>query len=192
MNKKTIQMYFGSSLHEAWFSDTAISGGIGSMIVTRKTAGGAVVGVVFLCNHYCLGVKDCFAFMESEAGYRSIIEGIHDREDLKLVEAGYVKAYILGLVQWAKEVGFRPHADYRFCSEILRGFPANENAAFQFGKDGLPYYMNGPYDEPHRIRQIVATLNEYRERTGNEAYYTIGGPMLPDELLVPVREIEAP
>jgi len=176
MNKKTIQMYFASSLYEAWFSENAITGGIGTMILTRKTAGGAVAGVSFLCNHYCLGVKDCFAFLESEASYRSILRGIQEREELRLVEPGYLKKYILGLVQWAKEIGFPPHSDYRFCSEILRGVPSDEKAVFQYGKDGIPLYINGPYDETYRIRQILKTLDDYRERTGNKADFALMGP----------------
>jgi len=180
MNKKTIQMYFASSLYEAWFSETAHTSGMGSMIITRKTVGGAMVGVNFLCDHFCLGVRDCFAFMESEAKYRSILRGIRDREVIEPANPGYVTKYILGLVQWAKEIGFPPHADYRFCSEILRGIPADEGATFQYGKDGSPFYMNGPYDEPYRIRQIVETLMAYKARTGNEANYAIGGPVPPE------------
>jgi len=199
MNKKTIQMYFASSLYQAWFSENVFEDGMGSMILTRKTVGGTVVGVVFLCDHFCLGVKDCTAFMESEAWYRAMLEQIQVNEELKAVDAGYVKKYILGLVQWAKEIGFPPHSDYRFCSEILRGIPVDNNATFQYGKDGVPLYINGPHDEPYRIRQIVATLEAYRERTGNEAHFSLLGPAAPLELPQemgqerewPVEEIEA-
>lgn len=197
MNKKTIQMYFGSSLYEAWFSEDVFQSGMGDMVISRKTTGGAVVGVVFLCDHFCLGVKDCLPFMESEAGYRGMLQKIRGGQVMKAVNAGYVKKYLLGLVEWAKEIGFYPHADYRFCSEILRGIPVDENATFQYGKDGTPFYMNGPHDEPYRIKQIVNTLMAYRQRTGKEAHYTLMGLTLPPELLqelgqeceVPVQEI---
>jgi hypothetical protein len=183
MNKKTIQMYFGSSLYQAWFSENVFESGMGSMILTRKTVGGAVVGVVFLCDHFCLGIKSCFAFMESEASYSALIQEIQAREDLKPADAGYVKKYILGLVQWAKEIGFPPNSEYRYCSEILQGIPVDNEATFQYGKDGAPLFINGPHDEPYQIRQIVRTLEAYRERTGNEVHFTLLGADAPTELL---------
>jgi|GEM_PF-2254392 len=198
MNKKTIQMYFASSLYEAWFSENVITGGLGTMLLTRKTAGGAVAGVSFLCDHYCLGMKNCFPFLENEASYRSLLAGIGEREKLRPADAGYVKKYILGLVQWAKEIGFPPHADYRYCSEILRGIPVDEQATFQYGKEGAPHYINGPSDEAYRIRQILKTLDNYRERTGNKADFTLIGPAayldglreIGEERGVTVQEIE--
>lgn len=178
MNKKTIGMYFGSTLYQALFSDHIYIDGMGTMILTRKTAGGAIVGVCFLCDHYCLGVKDCYPFMENEATYLTLLRRIRENEELKNVDAGVLKQYILGLVQWAKEIGFTPHADYRFCSEILKGFRADEEATFTYGKNGVPTYVNGPYETPAQMSEIIGTLMAYKERTGNEADYILMGQSL--------------
>jgi len=171
MNKKTIQMYFGSPLYQAFFPVNIADSGMGSVVLARKTMTGAIVGVDFLCDHYCLGVKDCFPFYYDYAGYRDFLLKIGSREELQESTPGYVKKYILDLVAWSKSLGFFPHPDYRTCSEILSGFTADEDATFQFGKDGVPFYINGPYDTPQRVKSIINTLESYKARTGNEAYY---------------------
>ena len=57
--KDTIQIHSGSALYEVWFSDNIDVEGLGSMILARRTVGGMSCGAVFLCDHYCLEVKDC-------------------------------------------------------------------------------------------------------------------------------------
>ena len=183
MNKKTIEMYFGSDLYEAYIPENLFSPGMGHVILSRKTKGGAVVGVAFLCDHFCLGVKDCLAFMENEAGYRALIHRVSDNARLTAVPAGTVKKYVTDLVQWAREIGFEPHADYRFCSKILQGIPIDETATFTYGKDGVPTYVNGPYEDSYRIKQTISKLEAYKQRTGNKVDFTIIMPDLPLELL---------
>ena len=174
MNKKTIEMYFGSSLYQAVMPASLFEQGMGNVILARKTAGGAIVGVAFLCDHYCLGVKDCFPFMENEPSYRAVVQRLIQEKTI-VVEPATLKTYVTGLVQWAKEIGFDPCSEYRFCSKILRGIPADEEASFTYGKDGAPLYINGPHDTPFRIQQIMNTLEAYRERTGKQADFAIIG-----------------
>lgn len=38
-------------------------------------------------------------------------------------------------------------------------------------------------DDPARIRQIVKTLGAYKQRTGQEAHFMLGGPLLQPELV---------
>jgi hypothetical protein len=173
MNKKTIMMYFGSPLYQAFFPTTIASSGMGNVVVTRKTAGDALVGVIFLCDHYCLGVKDCLPFYESAQTYRAMLQNLSSVGPLEEVSPGYAKKYIADLVAWSKAIGFFPCSDFRACSEILRGIEPDPTATFEFGHQGVPMYINGPHDTPQRIQTIVNTLEAYKARTGAEANYTI-------------------
>ncbi len=189
--KDTIKMYFGSAFYEAWFSENVTVEGIGTMILALRTAGGVICGATFLCDQYCLGVKDCFAFLEPEGYYRSLLERIRENEELRPVDGGTLRQYIAGLVRWAREVGFEPHHDFRFCSQILLNFPANTAVEFTYGKDGVPFYINGPYDTPARIEEIAQKLQAYRERTGMQADYLLIGEAPPLTQLE-IVEPEAP
>ena len=176
MNKAQIEIYFESQLYQAWMPRDPRVMGMGNAILARKTMGGAIVGASFLCDHYCLGVKDCLSFLQDEAWYNKLILNTQQHQDLITVEPGYMKKYVLDQVAWAKELGFFPHSDYRFCSGILKGIPVDENAMFHFGKgeEGTPMFINGPSDTPYRITQIMNTLKAYEARTGKKTLYTLG------------------
>ncbi|MHB9133455.1 MAG: hypothetical protein ACYDBB_20510 [Armatimonadota bacterium] len=176
MNKKQIQMYFGCQVHETLMSRNLSTSGMGSVIIARKSTSGIIAAAVFLCDQYCLGVKDCFAFADSEAGYRGVLSGIKEHEILETVAPGCAMKYLVELVRWARSIGFEPHPDFRFCKEILQGLPIDNSATFEFGHDGMPMYINGPNDTPQRIEQIRKTLDAYQEKTGIEPQFMIGGP----------------
>jgi len=173
MNKKELQMYFSCRLYETLFPEGIFNSGMGQVVIARITAGGAIVGVTFLCDHYCLGVKDCLPFLQSEREYKKMIDKLAGPDPLKVVEPGYAKKYLLDLVAWAKAIGFEPHSDYKFCREILAGIVPDSNATFEFGYQGVPMYMNGPYDTPERMKAILATLQTYEEKTGNKTHHTL-------------------
>ena len=175
MSKKDLQMYFGCRIHEALFPDTIFSSGMGNVVVSRKTAGGAIIGVAFLCDHWCLGVKDCLLFFESEAEYRTMIAKFSEIETFSAVDPGYAKKYILDLIAWAKSIGFAPHSDYNFCREILAGIVPDSTATFEFGHNGAPMFMNGPDDTPERVKSIMKTLAAYQEKTGINTTHTLVG-----------------
>jgi len=193
MSKKMIEMYFGSPLYEAYLSSALERSGIGNIILSRRTAGGMIAGVIFLCDHYCLGVKDCTPFLESEAGYRSLYRRIDESEHLIAVDPGTFKHYITGLVRWTRDLGIEPGSQYRFCAQILIGIEENATTTFHYGKDGMPFYINGPHETPRQIMEIVNKLMAYKARTGNEVHFSIIGPVveqLPAEFLDQVPELK--
>jgi len=169
-------MYMGARLHEAHFSNEVMRSGMGTMQLTRKTAGGMIMGVSFLCDHFCLGVKDCFAFLENPTVYQDMLDKLRMNEEIEAADPGKIKTYVTGLVRWAKEIGFDPAPDYRFCSQIFQGIADNLDVSFQYGKDGMPFYINGPHDTPQRVRQIADKLAAYQGRTGEQTDYLIIAP----------------
>ncbi len=174
MNKNQMRMYFSCAPYQAFFSHMVDDEGMGNMVLARKSTSNIIAGAVFLCDHYCLGVKDCFPFGENEMGYNQIVRRFAAREPLEPVTPGYLKAYTIALVAWARGIGFEPHPDYRLCREVLQGITPDPDASFTFGKDGMPYYIQGPNDTPRRQQQIIQTLEAYKARTGNEVHYMVG------------------
>jgi hypothetical protein len=128
----------------------------------------------FLIDYWCLGVKDAFGPRKmDELKYNRTIEEYmrrfgHGFREISLAEA---QSVVLGVVEYAELIGFKPHADYERAKTIL-GQPTQPLEKLEFGKDGKPMYVNGPYDNPDRI---IATL-EKSVGKGN-FHFALGGPI---------------
>ncbi|MFY9221297.1 MAG: hypothetical protein WAQ98_01430, partial [Blastocatellia bacterium] len=71
----------------------------------------------------------------------------------------YACKLIENLVDYSKNLGFKPHPEYKKAQEIFGGIDVNEcKEQFFFGKDGKPFYINGPYDDANKIRKILGKL----------------------------------
>ncbi len=198
MNKKAqIEMYFESPLYQAWMPQDPGVVGMGYAIVARKTRGGAIVGVNFLCDHYCLGVKDCLPFLESEAGYYNLIQKFQQQLPLVQVEPAYLKKYVLDLVAWAKESRVLPvfgipllfghpqrHSRRRECDVSLRA---------RRGGDADVYEWPLRYAAAYRAKteDIASLRSAYREKgllhdwRGTDRRYRGTGITLPSHWLEP-------
>jgi hypothetical protein len=127
----------------------------------------------FLVDYWCLGVKDAFGPRKiDEIKYNRTIEEHfrkfgHGFREISLEEA---QSVVLGVIEYADSLGFKPHADYEKAKTIL-GNPTPPLMPIEFGKEGKPMYINGPYDNPDRI---IATL-EKTVGKGN-FHFALGGP----------------
>jgi hypothetical protein len=77
---------------------------------------------------------------------------LHPAAARKLIESA---------VQYAHSLGLRPHPDYLKAKLIFGGIDSSEcTEEFEFGKDGKPFFVAGPYDTPERCRQILMALEQ--------------------------------
>ena len=70
---------------------------------------------------------------------------------------------VFGAAAYAATLGFKPHKEWADSQFIL--LPANspevEKMAIEFGKDGKPLYISGPYDNAGKITaQLNAAVGE--------------------------------
>jgi hypothetical protein len=49
-------------------------------------------------------------------------------------------------------------------------------ASFQFGKNGKPFFMSGPYDTPAKIDRIIRTLTDRVGPEGFDYVIALGDP----------------
>lgn len=157
--------------HESMFSE-----GIGDVLVSRRLPNGQIAFALFLVDPYCLGIKNVAYSILARAEYRERRAHLHRNVRLVPMEACCAKKLIEGAVQWAADLGFRPHADYGRAAAILAGIDAGAcDEEFKYGKDGKPLFINGPNESPARCDEIVNTL---RERCGPGQFdFIIGGPV---------------
>jgi len=68
---------------------------------------------------------------------------------------------VFGSIAYARDLGFEPHPDFAAAEAHLG--PWNGPSTITFGKQGKPFYISGPNDNP---RTIIRTL-ERSGGTGN-------------------------
>ena len=155
MSKKTV---------EAWWSGELFEVGMGQVVVGRKKAsdaGGIITAGVFLVDAYCLGVKSAFLTKIPSPRWEAALERIFREEGRKPLSPACARKLIEGAVAYARSFGLEPDPDYQKASHVLSGIDAAGcDTTFAFGKDGKPFYIQGPHDSPEFVRRVMASLNK--------------------------------
>lgn len=157
-------------------ADSVRHSGIGQVTFARQYPTGETAIVHILLDIYCLGVKDIAATVCSPADAQSRIESIKSR-GCQNATPGFARGLVEAAIDYAHSLGFSPHSDYRKVAPLW-GDTAAESVAglYEFGKNGKPYYTNGPFDDLARQHFILRTLEQ---NVGAGNFYTmIGSPMM--------------
>lgn len=158
-------------LHESYVPNNLVEMGLGEVIISRKL-GRQVAISLFLVDLGCLGVKDAFLRVVSAAEYELLLDRLH-RERFVPVQPEYARKLVEGSVEYAADLGFQPHRDYHQATAIFGTLnTALCETAFQFGRDGKPFYCSGPSEGPARRQQIMDTLTR---RCGAEGFHFMVG-----------------
>jgi len=145
---------------DCWVGEALDTEGIGQVGLSRQLPGGEVAVAVFLVDRYCLGVKDAFGTIVGRAEYDDrFIRKMKAEHPSRPTAPADARKLVEDAVAYARELGLPPHADY-FKAVLLFGpiRAADSTATFEFGKDGKPFFVAGPFDGVTRCRQILATL----------------------------------
>ena len=133
--------------------------GIGNVIVTRTMLHGNVASALFLVDVFCLGIKDVFFAVLSHAAYADRLVELKQRESFNIIRPTCARKLVEGAEAYARDLGFSPHPDYHVAKKIFGEIDAQAcPMSFEFGKDGKPFFVAGPYDTPARCQTIMDTL----------------------------------
>jgi hypothetical protein len=133
--------------------------GIGSLVIARQESDGWLVFGVFLVDVYCLGVKNAFWKAGSRADLDELIQRVEESQRTVPIEPACLVKIVTGAVEYARSFGFSPHPDYRHASLLLEGIdPSTCAKEFAFGKDGKPYYIQGPNESFARAEAIMHSV----------------------------------
>ncbi len=145
--------------HDDWpglDNDSPVPGGLVCVLVARRHRHDNVSVCGYLIDVHCLGVKnalgprlmdevDMVAFRRwFFAGYG--VEPVVAPLDL-------AQQLVFGAVDYASGLGFEPHADYANVVGHL-GDPRGD-CDIEFGRDGMPFFVQGPYDDARGIMQTL-------------------------------------
>jgi hypothetical protein len=159
-----------------------VRGLIAVLVAADNTHSTKAQVVGFLLDVWCLGVKNALPpepmaptrLAEHRHAYFDAFEG-HVQ-----VPAELVRALVFGAAAYARELGFDPEADFAAAAAVL-GEPVGP-CPIGFGRDGKPFYVIGPYDDPEAV---VRTL---RGTVGDDGFhYALAFPEQPRRRLFRAR-----
>jgi hypothetical protein len=113
----------------------------------------------YLVDYWCLGVKNALGPKKMDRHeYEIMLESTADHfdEGFSEITLEQAQSIVFGALDYATGLGFDPHPDFAQAQPHLGPRP-EKLIPIEFGKDGKPYYVNGPYDNAD---QIAATLNQ--------------------------------
>jgi hypothetical protein len=162
--------------HDRPTSEAEEVGGLASILVARDlkhTNKALVVG--FLLDTWCLGVKNALPADPMTpthlAEHRHAYFSAHQAH--RQIPAALARDLVFGAETYARTLGFQPNEDFEEAAAVLG--ESDQPSPIHFGRDGKPFYVNGPYDHPS---SVLATLNRTVGK-GNYDYAIIGAAEQP-------------
>jgi hypothetical protein len=146
--------------------------GLAQIFVTRVDRSQYLV-CSFLVDYWCLGVKDAMGPKKLDRQkYEMMVSHSADNfeQDFQEISLREAQAIIFGAVDYAGKLGIEPHPDFEQ-AKLQLGPRLDDLPEIEFGRDGKPFYINGPYDNPDKIiNKLTASVGE-----GN-FHFAVGGP----------------
>jgi hypothetical protein len=150
-----------------------VASGLVAVLLAREGRNRKVSVCGYLLDVWCLGVKNAVGpermnFGELTAFRRTYFSPWNSSGVEAPIELA--RELVLGAAEYARTLGFAPHADFEPAREHLG--PWTGPASIGFGRDGRPFYADGPYDDP---AQVLRTL-EGSVGSGNFHFEVSVGP----------------
>lgn len=144
-----------------------------TVIMTRLQPDGLLTMAGFLVDLGCLGIKDAFYKVDlAKSTFEEYLSEHHNEED-PFVPCTPELAHqlIYGAKRYAKELGFRPHRDFRIVKLFLEPEDAYPPGDIEFGKNGKPYYFSTSHED------AKAVIKHLTKRLGPNGFeFIVGGP----------------
>lgn len=150
--------------------------GLIEVLVAREQPDGNICFATYLIDKFCLGLKNTFARTNfSLARYREESHQLFRELHPVACPPELAHQWIYASIEYAAQFGFMPQKDFAQSQYLLapRG-ELPEPYKLEFGRDGKPFFIAGPYDN---ARQILKQL-EQTAGPGNFDYVA----MVPDML----------
>jgi len=135
--------------------------GIGYLTIARQGPDGRLIFATFLVDVYCLGVKNAFWSEGTRENLDDLIQRMAKQQRMRAIAPACLVKIVKGAVEYAESFGFPPHPDYRHASMLLDGIdPATCPEQFSFGRDGKPFYIQGPNESSAQATAIMRRIQD--------------------------------
>src|SRR6267378_1575116 len=132
-------------IHECLVPAGLFEKGLGNLVFSRALENGRISLSVFLVDVFCLGIKNAFSAIVTRDEYAIRARSWSSSEHLQPMRPECFRKLVEGAVAYARELEFRPHADYAEASRIFGNVDITTcSEQFEYGHNGKPFYMFGP------------------------------------------------
>jgi hypothetical protein len=132
-------------------------GGLSQVLVARRHRHDKVKVCGYLVDVFCLGVKNTYGpEVMDDLELRRFLSRYYSAFDTKPIEAPIELArdIVFGGVEYARGLGFEPHASFTDVADHLGKWSGS--SSITFGKNGKPFYVSGPNDNPNSVIRTLA------------------------------------
>jgi tetratricopeptide (TPR) repeat protein len=135
--------------------------GFAHILVIRQMFNLRYISALYLVDVFCSGLKDtlCEINVNEDA-----LQEMKDQVPLGLSRISYedARSMILGAIDYARQLGIEPGPEgasvWESTSKYVIEFARTYDTKFTFGKDGLPYYVEGPEENNLEIIEKLSSL----------------------------------
>lgn len=139
-------------------TDVVWEQGIGSVLLSRQLNNGQVALANLLVDVYCLGVKNVHVMITDRLSYQDYLARLLETYSKYDVSPEHLRKLVESAVEYAAGLGFSPHPDYHAAKLLFGDIDTSNEPEFEFGREGKPFFVSGPYDTPARCREVISTL----------------------------------
>ena len=161
---------------DCWVQSGWDEGGLAVVAIARRQPNDNIVFGNYLVDNYCLGLKDTYCNADIPPGQfrRDYLPKMFRTGSYVSISPALAHEIIYGGIEYAAQFGFRPHSDFKRSRYILDPPDVHpRTGAVEFGRDGKPFYIDGPHDN------VDAILRQLTRTAGKDNYHymmRIAGP----------------
>lgn len=149
-------------LEGCWAMEGWGKNGLAVVAVARRQPDGLIVFGNYLVDTYCLGLKNTYYDADVPRGrfLAQVLPRLFPQGAPVPISADVAHEIIYGGIEYAAQLGFRPQRDFAQTQFILDPPDMHpRTGAVEFGYQGKPFYVSGPYDNVAAIqRQLTRAL----------------------------------
>ena len=178
---------------EAVASSEIWQSGLGYLCIARENPQGELAIGVFLVDVYCLGVKNTFWQIGTRTKLDQLIERLESMQAMSPIAPACLAKIVQGAVDYATLSAFRLIPITPTRRSILEGIdPTACPQHFVFGRDGKPFYIQGPNESPAVAKAIADGIHKAGghflvQMSANEYEALPGSDENPDDFDFPRR-----
>lgn len=156
-------------IKSCYISDDWREMGMANILVLREKPNGRYVVGGYLIDLYCLGLKDTFFAPDMSSAELELDLFKSRGENFIPIDEDKAHSIIYGAMDYAGEIGFFPHRDFKKTKYVLKTRDEIEfDDTVEFGKDGKPFFVAGPNDNEQDVDRILEILEKYENENSDE------------------------
>jgi hypothetical protein len=157
--------------------------GLVQIVVARQQPDKKIAYGIFLVDKFCLGLKNTsYDANLSVEEYKYVVRTLDQTTPMTKCSLELAHQFVYEAIDYADQYGFKPQKDYKWSRLILEPRGTLETSyKLTFGKDGKPFYVSGPYDNP---QAIIAKLEKTAGQGNYDYLIQAGDPALGEDMLM--------